>query len=59
MSGQKMSKSLENAIARVRELHKPDSEGDCTQCVIGAQYGTLMYASYPCKTIQELDNEQE
>jgi hypothetical protein len=49
---------LEKAVERVRELHHKDSNGDCSVCVVDAQYGAKMYAPYPCSTIQALDSDQ-
>jgi hypothetical protein len=48
---------LSKAVERVRELHREDSSGDCSACVIDAQYGAKMYADYPCPTIKALDGE--
>jgi hypothetical protein len=49
---------LQSAIQRVRELHRKDLSGDCSACVIDAQYGAKMYENYPCPTIKALDGEQ-
>ena len=57
-------KPLEDAIARVRELHKPRKtisgevcDGCETEC--DDPWESIHYISYPCKTIKELDNEEQ
>lgn len=49
----------EQAIQRVRELHKPDRDGDCVHCVtIATPDGSEYLSRYPCPTIKALDGEQ-
>lgn len=50
---------LQEAIDRVRKLHKPSTNGDyCTHCEIG-QVSGYDYADYPCDTIKALDGEPD
>lgn len=53
----KQATKMNEAINRVRELHREDSSGDCSACVVDAQYGAKMYENYPCPTIKALDGE--
>jgi len=43
----------EEAVKRVRELHKKDNHGYCTYCY--TYMGTASF--YPCSTIKALDGE--
>ena len=49
---------MNEAINRVRELHKPFGENNewCNHCEIGANSG-YDWADYPCETIKALDGE--
>lgn len=50
----------QQAIARVRELHKPDKYGECKVCIKGWDIyeDIYTYIEYPCDTIKALDGEQ-
>jgi hypothetical protein len=49
---------LQEAIQRVRELHKPFGENDqwCDHCEVGQNSG-YEWADYPCDTIKALDHD--
>ena len=40
------------ALRAVIELHKPDDEGDCLNCLTN-----LAWRNYPCPTIQVIEKE--
>jgi hypothetical protein len=50
---------IQTAVRRVRELHKQDSNGDCSVCIKGAVNGAVYFEGYPCPTVKALDGEQE
>lgn len=50
---------MQQAIERVRELHKPDNWNDCEHCsIIASPDGNEYLSRYPCPTIKALDGEQ-
>ena len=55
-------KEMREAIARVRQLHRPEQCGDkdCRHlfCVYCTDLTEMVFVDYPCDTIQALDGEQ-
>ena len=50
---------LEADIQRVRDLHKPNDDNECSVCACGVwNDGELEYERYPCPTLRALDGEQ-
>lgn len=55
-------KPLQEAIERVRELHKPNDYNECAHCLAMTEEGghdnlCLPTVAYPCPTIKALDGE--
>ena len=50
---------LQQAIERVRELHKEDNTGYCELCTaIATPDGSDYLSKYPCPTIKALDGDK-
>jgi hypothetical protein len=51
----------EQAIRRVRDLHQPNYDNECSSCIRCLDYDTSdpIWEPYPCPTIKALDNLKE
>ena len=48
---------LYHALRAVVELHEPNRNGACSECLDGEIYGTENHKRYPCPTIRAIERE--
>jgi len=52
-----ISSRLGNALKAVVELHEPNRNGGCSECLDHEVYGTETHKRYPCPAIQAIEKE--